>query len=168
MLSSMSAFTLFHVALSLVGIVAGLLVMAGLLQSRHLSGWTALFLVTTAATTVTGFLFPFRGFTPALGVGVVSSVVLAATAYALYARRLAGRWRGTYVLGATVSLYLNVFVLVVPLFDKVPGLHAPAPTQPEPPFAIAQGIVLVLFVAVGFVAVRGFHPVELPVDAHAA
>jgi small-conductance mechanosensitive channel len=167
MLSSMSAFTLFHVVLSLVGIVAGLVVMAGLLRSRRLPGWTTLFLATTAATTATGFLFPFRGFTPALGVGAVSAVVLATTAYALYARRLAGRWRGTYVLGATVSLYLNVFVLVVQLFDKVPGLHALALTQQEPPFAIAQGVVLVLFAAMGFIAVRGFHPVVLPMDAHA-
>ena len=156
--SGIVLFTLFHVALSLVGIVAGLVAMRGLLQSQLLPGWTAVFLATTLATTVTGFLFPFNGFTPALGTGVVSAAVLAVTLIALYERRLGGRWRWIYVVGATVSLYLNVFVLVVQLFDKVPGVHALAPTQKEPPFAIAQGVVLLLFVALGFLAVRRFRP----------
>lgn len=160
MLSGMTPFTLFHVALSLVAIVTGLVVMKGLLQSQRLPGWTALFLSTTLATTVTGFLFPFNGFTPALGVGVVSSAVLALTLIALYERRLAGAWRWIYVVGAAVSLYLNVFVLVVQAFAKVPTLHVLAPTQQEPPFAIAQGVVLLLFVGLTVLAVRRFHPVS--------
>lgn len=158
MLSGMTPFTLFHVALSLVGIVTGLVVMKGLLQSQRLPGWTAAFLSTTLGTTATGFLFPFHGFTPALGVGVVSSAVLAVTLIALYERRLAGAWRWVYVVGAAVSLYLNVFVLIVQAFTKVPALHVLAPTQQEPPFAIVQGVVLLLFVALGVLAVRRFRP----------
>ena len=158
MLSGMTPFTLFHVALSLVAIVTGLVVMKGLLQSQRLPGWTAVFLSTTLATTATGFLFPFNGFTPAVGVGVVSSAVLALTLIALYERRLAGAWRWVYVVGAAVSLYLNVFVLVVQAFAKVPTLHVLAPTQQEPPFAIVQGVVLLLFVSLGFVAARRFRP----------
>lgn len=152
----MTPFTLFHVALSLVGILAGAVVMLGMLQARRLPRWTALFLSTTLATTLTGFLFPFNGFTPALGVGVVSTIVLAITLWALYGRHLGGRWRTVYVVGAVLSQYLNVFVLVVQLFLKVPALHAFAPTQKEPPFAIAQGCVLLLFVVVGILAVRRF------------
>ena len=149
-------FTLFHVALSLVAIVAGLVVMKGLLANARMPGWTAVFLSTTLATTATGFLFPFNGFTPALGVGVVSAGVLALTLVALYAQRLAGAWRWIYVVGAAISLYLNVFVLVVQAFAKVPTLHVLAPTQAEPPFAIAQGVVLLLFVVATVLAVRRF------------
>lgn len=158
MLSGMTPFTLLHVALSLIGIAAGLVVMSGLLRSLRLPGWTALFLSTTVATTLTGFLFPFNGFTPALGTGVVSTAVLAVTLWALYGKRLAGAWRRVYVVGAVLSLYLNVFVLVVQLFVKVPALHALAPTQQDPPFAIAQGAVLLLFVVLGIAAARRFHP----------
>ncbi|UHQ18578.1 hypothetical protein LVB87_10225 [Lysobacter sp. KIS68-7] len=151
-------FTLFHVVLSLVAIVAGLVVAKGLLASQRMPGWTTLFLWTTVATTLTGFLFPFRGFTPAIGTGIVSALVLVPTLYALYARRWAGAWRWIYVAGAMISLYLNVFVLVVQLFAKVPPLHALAPMQAEPPFAIAQGVVLLVFVALTIVAVRRFRP----------
>lgn len=151
-------FTLFHVALSLVGIATGFIVLAALLRSRRAPGWTAVFLATTLATTVTGFMFPFNGFTPALGVGFVSLAVLAVAIPALYAFRLAGRWRAAYVATAVLALYLNVFVLVVQVFLKVPALRALAPTQQEPPFAIAQGLVLAAFVAVGILAVRRFHP----------
>lgn len=154
-------FTLFHVALSLVGISTGFVVLAAMLRSRRVPGWTAIFLATTLATTVTGFMFPFNGFTPALGVGVVSLAVLAVAIPALYAFRLAGRWRAAYVATAVLALYLNVFVLVVQMFQKIPVLHALAPTQKEPPFAIAQGLVLVAFVALGILAVRRFHPVPI-------
>jgi hypothetical protein len=160
-------FTLFHVVLSLVAIVAGLIVMKGMLRSDRMPGWTSVFLVTTLLTTVTGFFFPIRGFTPALGVGVVSSGVIALTFFALYGQRLAGAWRWIYVVGAAVSLYLNVFVLVVQLFAKVPALHVLAPTQAEPPFAIAQGIVLLLFVVLTVVAVRRFHPAGVTTRAAA-
>lgn len=152
----MTPFTLFHVALSLAGILAGTVVMLGMLRARRLPGWTALFLSTTLATTLTGFLFPFNGFTPALGVGVVSTLVLAITLWALYGRHLSGRWRTLYVVGAVLSQYLNVFVLVVQSFQKIPALHLLAPTQKEPPFAIAQGCVLLLFVVVGIAAIKRF------------
>ena len=151
-------FTLIHTALSLIGIAAGLVVLFGLLRNNPLNSWTLVFLVTTVATTLTGFLFPFRGFTPAIGTGIVSSLVLAATLPARYTFQLAGSWRWIYVVGAVVSLYLNCFVLVVQAFLKVPALHALAPQGTEPPFAVTQGLVLVLFVIAGFLAVRRFHP----------
>ena len=154
-----TGFTLFHTALSLIGIVAGLVVLRGLIRNNPLNGWTLVFVVTTAATTLTGFLFPFRGFTPAIGTGIVSTLVLVATIPARYTFHLAGPWRWIYVVGAVFSLYLNCFVLVVQSFLKVPALHALAPEGKEPPFAIAQGIVLVLFVIAGYLAVRHFRPV---------
>jgi hypothetical protein len=147
-------FTLIHVALSLIGILAGLVVLSGLLRNNPRHSWTLVFLVTTVATTLTGFLFPFRGFTPALGTGIVSSLVLAPTLLARYTFNLAGPWRRIYVVGAVVSLYLNCFVLVVQAFLKVPALNALAPEGKEPPFVLAQGLVLVLFVIAGIVAVR--------------
>lgn len=159
MIFATQGFTLFHVALSLIGIVAGLVVLRGLIKNSPLNGWTLVFLITTAATTVTGFLFPFRGFTPAIGTGIVSTLALAATIPARYTFRLAGSWRWIYVVGAVFSLYLNCFVLVVQAFLKVPALRALAPQGNEPPFAIAQGIVLVLFVIAGYQAVRRFRPV---------
>ena len=159
MIFGSTGFTLFHVALSLVGIAAGLVVLFGLIKNQALNTWTLVFLVTTAATTLTGFLFPFRGFTPAIGTGIVSTAVLVATIPARYAFHLAGPWRWVYVVGAVVSLYLNCFVLVVQAFLKVPALHALAPQGTEPPFAITQAIVLVLFVIAGYLAVRRFRPV---------
>jgi hypothetical protein len=161
MIFGSTAFTLFHVALSLVGIGTGLVVLFGLMKNQALNGWTFWFLVTTAATTLTGFLFPFRGFTPAIGTGIVSTVALLATIPARYTFRLAGPWRWIYVVGAVFSLYLNCFVLVVQAFLKVPALNALAPLGNEPPFAIAQGIVLVLFVIAGYRAVRRFRPVAV-------
>jgi hypothetical protein len=151
-------FTLLHVVLSLIGIVAGLVALFGMFRNHPLNGWTLVFVVTTLATTLTGFLFPFRGFTPAIGTGIVSSLVLAPTVLARYTFRLAGRWRWIYVVGAVVSLYLNCFVLVVQAFLKVPALHALAPQGNEPTFVLTQGLVLVLFVIAGFLAVRRFHP----------
>lgn len=156
MILGMTPAVLFHVVLSLVGIGSGLVVLYGLVASKRLSGWTAVFLATTLATTVTGFLLPFVRFLPSHATGIVSLLVLAATIPALYVFRLAGRWRKVYVIGAVLALYLNVFVLVVQLFLKVPALKAIAPTQSDPPFAIAQGIVLVLFVGLGIAAVRRF------------
>ena len=151
-------FTLLHVALSLVGIVAGLVALFGLFRSNPLNSWTSVFLATTVATTLTGFLFPFRGFTPAIGTGIVSSLVLAPTVLARYTFSLAGPWRWIYVVGAVVSLYLNCFVLVVQAFLKVPALHELAPEGNEPAFVLTQGLVLVLFVIAGFLAVRRFRP----------
>jgi DMSO/TMAO reductase YedYZ heme-binding membrane subunit len=152
----MHTFTIVHVLISLIGIGSGLVVLAGLLAGRRLDGWTALFLVSTVATSVTGFFFPFHGFTPAIAVGIISLLVLAVTSFARYGRRLAGAWRWVYVVTAMVALYLNVFVLIVQLFQKVPALKALAPTQSEPPFLLTQLIVLALFVVLAVVAAIKF------------
>ncbi len=158
MILDMAIFTLVHVVLSLVGLLSGFVVLIGLLTAKQCSRWTALFLGTTIATSVTGFLFPFHQFLPSHGVGIVSLIVLAVTIFALYARHLVGAWRGTYVIGAVLALYLNFFVLVVQAFLKVPTLKAMAPTQAEPPFLIAQAVVLGTFVALAIAAVIKFRP----------
>jgi hypothetical protein len=151
-----ATFTLVHVALSLVGIATGLIVMFGLLAGKRLDGWTALFLASTVATSVTGFGFPFEHFSPPHYVGVLSLLVLAVALVARYAFHLAGAWRRIYVVSAAIALYLNVFVGVVQAFQKVPALKAKAPTQSEPPFVIAQLVVLALFVALAIVATKRF------------
>ena len=151
---SVSTFTLVHVLLSLVGILAGLVVVYGFLQGRLLSGWNSLFLVTTIATSATGFLFHSAQFGPPHIVGVISLVVLGVAVAALYAFNLAGAWRWIYAITATLALYLNVFVGVVQAFQKVSFLQPLAPTQSEPPFAIAQGIVLVIFIVLGVLAAK--------------
>ncbi|MEK1889152.1 MAG: hypothetical protein AAAB35_16630 [Phyllobacterium sp.] len=158
MILGMTPFTLFHVILSLIGIVTGFVVLSGLLKSENWPGWTFMFLLTTVGTSVTGFLFPFSGFTPAIGVGIISMIFLILAIVALYAFRLVGSWRWIYVLSAVVSLYLNVFVLVAQSFQKVPALNALAPTQSEPPFAIVQGVVLILFVIAALLSLRRFAP----------
>src|SRR5438105_13186940 len=128
-----STFTLVHVMVSLVGIVSGFVVVFGLLAGKRLDRWTALFLTSTVVTSVTGFLFPFDHLLPSHKVGIISLVALAIAILARYPMQLAGGWRRTYVLSAVLSLYLNVFVLVVQLFLKVPSLKALASTQQEPP-----------------------------------
>lgn len=153
-----STYTIAHVFLSLVGIGSGLVVLAGLIAAQRREGWTAVFLATTVATSVTGFGFPFDHLLPSHIVGIVSLVVLAVAILARYASRLAGAWRSVYVVCAVLALYFNVFVLVVQAFLKVPALHALAPTQGEPPFAVAQGLVLVLFLALGTLAAKRFRP----------
>jgi hypothetical protein len=152
----MTTFTLIHVIISLVGILSGFVVLFGLLAAKRLDGWTALFLATTVATSVTGFFFPFHHFTPAHAVGIVSLLVLAVTIFARYPRSLAGGWRKVYVIGAVVSLYLNFFVGIVQAFLKIPALHALAPTQTEPAFKIAQLAALALFIGLGIAAARRF------------
>lgn len=153
----MPPLTLLHVVISLVAIVSGLVVALGLLGNKRLDGWTALFLVTTVLTSVTGFLFfPLKPFLPSHVTGILSLVFLAIALYARYGAAMAGAWRKTYVITAMISLYLNVFVLVVQLFLKVPALHALAPTQSEPPFAIAQGLTLLAFIVLGTRAVKKF------------
>jgi hypothetical protein len=134
--------------------------MVGLLKSKPLPGWTGLFLLTTILTSVTGFFFPVEKLLPSHVIGIISLVLLAIACLALYGQKLAGRWRWIYVLTAMISLYLNVFVLVIQSFLKVPPLHALAPSVPpsEPPFAIVQGIVLVFFVVTTFLAIRKFRP----------
>jgi hypothetical protein len=137
-------------------------VLLGKIGGHRLPGWTALFLVTTILTRVTGILFPFSQLLPSHIVGAISLVVLALALVALYAFRLGGAWRWVYVVTAVLALYLNVFVGVVQAFQKLAFLHALAPTQSEPPFAVAQAIVLAAFVLLGFLAVRRFHPVAAP------
>jgi hypothetical protein len=152
-----AAFTLLHVIISLIGIATGLVAVAGLIQRRLIPRWTGVFLTTTVLTSVTGFFFPAK-FDPPQAVGGLSLILLALAIYALYARKLTGRWRAVYVVSAVVSLYFNVFVAVVQTFLKIPAFHALAPTQTEPPFAVAQGLVLLAFVVVGVAAVRRFRP----------
>jgi hypothetical protein len=163
----LSAFTIFHVALSLVGIGAGFVVLYGFLNGKQFASATKVFLATTVATSVTGFLFPFHGFTPGIGVGIVSMIVLTAAILTLYRFDLAGGWRRTYVITSVLALYLNFFVLIVQSFEKVPMLRALAPTQSEPPFQITQLVVLVLFAVLGTRAVMKFRAEPLRMAAKA-
>lgn len=150
MIFGMSPFTLFHVVLSLIGIIAGFVALGGWLSGHLRSGWTAVFLASTIATTVTGFLFPITVFTPALGVGIISALVLTISVLALYLRHLVGRWRLAFLLSAVFALYLNSFVLVAQAFQKIGPLNALAPTGTEAPFAIAQVLLLLAFLAVAY------------------
>ena len=151
---SLETFTLIHVLISLAGIASGMVVMYGLLTDQRLDRWTVVFLFTTALTSLTGFLFPFAAVTPAIKLGIFSLVVLTLAIVTRYFLHLA--WRKTYVIAACVALYFNVFVLVVQAFEKVPTLRAIAPTQKEPPFAVAQIAVLLLFVVLTTFAVKRF------------
>jgi hypothetical protein len=156
MIFGITTFTLIHVVVSLVGLFAGFVVAGGLAAGKRLDGWTGVFLVTTAATSITGFGFPVGAFLPSHAIGILSLVVLAAVIVARYVKHLVGAWRGIYVLGAVVALYLNVFVLLAQLFRRIPALIAAAPTQSEPPFLVTHLIVLALFVWVGRATVKGF------------
>ena len=151
-----ATYTLIHVLISLVGIASGFVVIYGLIGGKRLDRMTAIFLTTTVLTSVTGFGFPFHGVTPAIKLGILSLVVLAIAIAARYALHLTGPWRTTYVITAMIAQYFNCFVVVVQSFEKVPALKALAPTQKEPPFAIAQGLVLVAFILLTIYAVKGF------------
>jgi hypothetical protein len=160
----LAIYTVIHVLISLVAIVTGLVVVVGMRRSEQLPTWTAVFLATTVLTSVTGFGFPFERLLPSHIFGVISLVILALAIPALYRFHLAGRWRLAYVVGSVVALYLNTFVLVVQSFLKIPFLTALAPTQSEPPFGVAQLIVLAIFIVLGVMAARSFHPeAERPV-----
>jgi hypothetical protein len=161
MIVDLQTLTFVHVVISLVGIGSGFAVMFGLLKGERLDGWTALFLASTVAASVTGFFFPFKQFTPAHGVGSISLVVLAVAIPARYAWDLAGHWRWVYVVGAVLSLYLNVFVAIVQAFQKIPVLKALAPTQSELPFLLTQFVALALFVALGIVSTIRFRVAQL-------
>ena len=152
----MTAFTLFHVLLSLAGIFTGLVVAGGFVSGRRLDGWTVVFLLTTAATSLTGFGFAFERFLPSHAVAILSLVVLTVVLVARYLKDLAGAWRTVFVTGSVVALYLNCFVLMAQLFLRLPALLALAPTQKEPPFGISQLLVLALFVLLGRAALKGF------------
>ena len=157
---SLATFTLLHVIISLIAIATGLVVMSGMLGSRPMPGLTAIFLLFTILTSVTGFLFPFTQLLPSHMVGILSLVLMAIACVALYVMKLSGPWRWIYVLTALISLYLNVFVLVIQSFLKIPALSAVAPGNPPagPVFAVVQGIVLLFFVLVIIGAWRRFKP----------
>lgn len=163
---SVSAFTQLHVIISLIAIISGIIVALGLLGARRMPGMTAIFLITTVATSITGFMFDtpvdaprvIGSFDPPKVVGLISLIFLALAILALYSYKLAGSWRGIYVISAIIALYFNCFVLVVQSFQKITFLHALAPTQKEPPFAVAQLILLILFVGLGIAAFKKFRP----------
>jgi hypothetical protein len=155
---SFETFTLLHVIISFVGIISGFIVLSGMLGGRRLAGWTAVFLASTVLTSLTGFPIPPFGFDPPRAIGIISLAVLLAAILALYVFRLQGAWRWIYVVSAVAALYLNVFVGVVQAFRKLPFLQALAPTQSEPPFVIAQAVVLAIFAVLGLLALRRFYP----------
>jgi hypothetical protein len=159
---SLHAFTQFHVALSLLGIASGLVVLLGLLASYRLNAVTLLFLISTALTSLTGFLFPFHGITPGIVIGVLSLILLLAAMLARYSFHLAGPWRWIYVVSSITALWFNVFVFIVQSFEKIPSLHALAPTGTETPFKAVQLVVLLTFIVLGVRAARKFHPVVVP------
>jgi hypothetical protein len=156
---SLPTFTILHVIISLIGIVAGIFVLFGLLGSNRLPGWTALFLLTTILTSATGFGFPFTALLPSHMIGILSLVLLAIACIALYGMKLSGAWRWIYVVTATIALYLNIFVLIIQAFLKIPALTALAPGNSGPVFAVVQGLVLLFFVIAIIGAVRRFRPV---------
>ena len=158
----LTIFTIIHVIISLIGIFSGVVVLAGLLTARRFDGWTAIFLSSTVLTSVTGFFFPFHHFTPAHGVGILSLLLLSITLYARYGQKLAGYWRWAYVVTAMLAFYLNVFVLVVQLFQKVPAFKTIAPTQTEPSFKLTQLTVLVAFAVLTIFAAKRSRNLSLP------
>jgi hypothetical protein len=162
---SIGAFTAVHTIISLLAIAAGLVVLVLLIGGRMARVVTALYLATSILTDVTGFMFYKGSFGPPYIVGVISLIVLLLACYALYGAKLAGAWRGVWVVTAVIGLYLNVFVLVVQAFGKLPALHALAPNGSEPPFAIAQGVTLLVFVALGWLAFVRFRPAAAPARA---
>lgn len=165
---STSTFTAIHVLFSLIGIASGLVVFYGLLRNKSYDHWTLLFLFTTVATSVTGFLFPNEHLTPGIKIGILSLLVLALAIVAKYTLGLAGRWRKVFTISSLIALYFNCFVLVVQAFEKVPALHALAPQGKEAPFAVAQLILLVAFLVLGTFAVRRFRAEIIQVQRTAA
>jgi uncharacterized membrane protein len=157
-----TTFVGFHTWLSLIAIVAGFPVAAGFLSGHIRPGWTGTFLSTAFATSATGFGFPFNGVLPSHIIGAISLVLVGLAGYALYARLLEGAWRRAYAITVMLTFYLLLFVLVAQLFSKVPALHSLAPTQSEPPFAIAEGLLLVVFVVLTWQAARRFTTYRAP------
>jgi hypothetical protein len=153
---SVATFTILHVLISLVGIVAGVAALGEMIVGRRVALWNAVFLAATIATSITGFLFHSQTFGPPHVIGVISLIVLAVAVFALKGRNLEGVWRSVYAVSATVALYLNAFVGVVQAFQKLSGLKELAPTQSEPPFVVAQSLLLIIFASIGFLAFRRF------------
>jgi hypothetical protein len=158
MIVEITTFTLIHTLISLVAITAGLVVAGGLIAGQRLDGWTGLFLVTTALTSITGFGFPFIRLLPSHVVGILSLILLVPVLLARYRKHLEGAWRGVYVVGSVLVLYLNVFVLVDQLFRRIPALIVLAPTHKEPPYLLTQLLVMALFAVLGVAAFRKFRP----------
>src|SRR3989442_4043160 len=154
----LQSYTIIHTLISLIAIFTGLVVLLGMLGGKRLDGWTKWFLITAVATTITGFFFPFHGFTPAIGLGIISLPFLALTIYARYPKHLAGAWRWIYAIGAVICLYFNLFVLLVQALEKIPALHALAPTQTESPFKLTQLIVLLVSALLAIIAAIRFDP----------
>lgn len=147
-------FTTLHVLISFVGIIAGLIALPAFARGRILPRTNVIFLWFTLLTSLTGFLFPIVAFTPALGVGIFSTLILAVALWAWYGSKLAGGAASVYAVTATIGLWLNLFVLVVQSFLKVPALNALAPSGTEPPFAAAQGGLLVVMIGLGYLAFK--------------
>jgi hypothetical protein len=158
MIFDLATFTVIHTVISLIALVAGVVVVIGLVRGQSTPFWTPLFLVMAVATSATGFGFPFNGVLPSHIVGAIALVVLAAVLVARYAKHLAGAWRSIYAAGMVVSAYFLVFVTIAQAFMKVPALKSLAPTTTELPFALAQLVALILFVALAVAAVRSFRP----------
>jgi hypothetical protein len=156
---NMMQFLYFHVFLSVIGLGAGIFVLLGFISSKNFSILTTTFLITTALTSVTGFLFPWHGFTPGIVIGILSLIVLAVAMYALYGKKLSGEWRVIYVISACVALYFNFFVLVAQAFNKVSLLHSIAPSEKSPGFGITQLVLLIIFALLTTRSVKRFHPV---------
>jgi hypothetical protein len=164
---SVATFTQLHVIISLIAIISGIIVALGMLGARRMPGMTAIFLIATVATSVTGFMFDtpaeaprlIGSFDPPKIIGLVSLILLGLAILALYSYKLAGSWRGVYVISAIIALYFNCFVLVVQSFQKVAFFHALAPTQKEPPFAVAQLVLLIAFIGLGIAAFKKFRPI---------
>ena len=156
----MITLTKIHVVISLIAILSGLVVAFGMLTNQRLDRWTALFLITTVATSITGFLFPYHGVTPGIVVGIISIIVLAIAIFARYKLRLLGAARWFYIESALFALYLNVFVLIAQLFQKVQTLRALAPTQTETPFAVAQLCAAIVFLIIAVGATIKFRPLN--------
>ena len=159
---SIPAFTLLHTIISVIGLLSGLIVLGGMYGAQRLPGWTALFLLTTALTSITGFFFPNAKITPGQIFGAITLIVMVPTLTGLYGFHLRGAWRWIYTGGAVIVLYLNFFVLVAQLFAKVTVLQPLAPTQSEPPFLITEIVVLAIFVVLGILALVKFHPERRP------
>jgi len=152
MIFGMTPFTFVHVLISLIGILSGFIVVFGMIAAKRLPGMTAIFLVSTVLTSVTGFFFPYTVFKPSYVFGILTLIALAIGIPALYSKHLAGGWRSAYVITSVFALYLNVFVLIFQLFEKVPALNGLASTQ----FKIAQSLNLLLFIVFGVAATKKF------------
>jgi hypothetical protein len=153
---SLSTYTILHVIISLIGIGSGFIVLFGLINSKLLSPWNVVFLVTTILTSLTGFAFPNTKVTPGIILGILSMIVLAIALVALYVFHLKGGWQRTYAITAMIALYFNVFVLIAQTFEHVPAFHALAPTGTETPFKVAQTLLLVLFAVLITAAAKKF------------